>query len=357
MRVGAIVREAWCNVVSGTARTVTLALVLTVLGVTAVAAEGATVTELQREAQEFRDAGASVVTVVAPGRIDGDRCDSLTRVAGVRAAGALATPPGQRLTAVALPGAPMTYGRATPGFAAVVHARTDGGAGLLLSGEAARMLGADIGDTLRATEGTTRVAGLYEYPRDGRRNGYGYMALATVEPAHAFDECWVDVWPQNPDARALVLTTVRPATGMPDDGQPEVSALNPTHGLEFDGSARYSERITRWAGVVVGVLVVIVGLVALRARRVELASALHDRMSRIDLAAIVGVECMTWTTPPALLTLVASAAYFGGRGELGVGLVLGARVAALVIAGGLVGACIGLLFTRERDLFLYAKDR
>lgn len=356
MRVDAILREAWRNLTSGTARAVVLSIVLAFLGLTAVAMEAAVVSGLVHEAETFQSTGGSVLTVVAPGQIDGERCESLSEVRGVRAAGAVAAPPDQRITAVTLPGAPLPYGYATSGWSAVLHAETDGGSGLLLSGDATRQLGMTVGDVFRTTDGTTRVSGVYEYPRDGRRSGYGYMALATVGPSATFDECWVDVWPQDPALRSLLLTTLTQGSAS-DQAEAEVAPLNLTHGLEFDGNARYHERITRWAGAVLGMLSAVLGFIAVRARRVELASALHDRMSKIDLLGIVFTETLTWVVPPALFSIVASATYFAGDAELGVGVVLGARIGTLIAAGAFVGVGLGLLMTQERDLFLYAKDR
>ncbi|GIG20829.1 hypothetical protein Cch01nite_15530 [Cellulomonas chitinilytica] len=356
MRVEAILREAWRNVSSGTVRAVALSLVLTALGLTAVAAEFSFVSGVEREAQEFRDSGGSIITVLAPGRVDGARCDGLASVRGVRAAGALAVLHDERITAVALPGAPLAHGRASAGFPAVLRAETDGGPGLILSGDAERLLDATVGDGLRTTDGTTRVSGVYEYPRDGRRDGYGYMALETDGSSTAFDECWVDVWPQDAAMRSLILTTLRPGTGT-DDEQPEVAPLNLTHGLGFEGYTRYRDRITRWAGVGIGVLTAIISFVALRARRVEIASALHDRASRIDLWAVTFTETLVWAAPPVVFCTVVSATVFAARGELVVGVVLGARVAMLIAAGAVLGVATALLATRERDLFLYAKDR
>lgn len=297
-----------------------------------------------------------MLTVVAPGRVDGAACDALARVPGVDAAGAVALPPGARVTPVALPGAPLPLGSATPGFPGVLRAESDGGPGLLLAGDAARALGTGVGGALRTTDGTTRVSGTYEYPRDGRRAGYGYLALATVRAAGTFDECWVDVWPQDPGTRSLLLTTVV-SGGAEADEQPELAPLNVTHGLEFDGYARFHDRVTGWAGPAVAVLGAVVGLLALRARRVQLAAALHDGVSRIDLTAVVLVESVAWVVPPVVVSLMASTVLLATHGEAGVGLVLGARISSALAAGVLVGAGAAMAATRERDLFRYAKDR
>lgn len=356
MRFESVVREARRNVTSGTTRAVMLATVLTLLGLAAVASEAAAIGALEHEAREFQTSGGSILTVVSPGAVDGVRCESLASVPGVRAAGALTVLPGERVTAVALPGAPLARGLATAGFPKVVRAESDGGPGLVLSGEAVRTLGAVVGGPLRTTKGVTRVAGAFEYPRDGRRDGYGYLAVETVGAAAMFDECWVDAWPQSPALRSLALTVLR-AGASASDVPPEVAPLNVTHGVEFSGHRRYSDRLTRWAGVVVGALAAVVGFVALRARRVELASALHDRVARVDLWAVVFVETLAWTAAPVLLTVAATTIVLGSHGEVLVGLVLGVRIATLLAAGAMVGVAAALATTRERHLFLYAKDR
>lgn len=357
MRWRSVLREARRNVVSGTSRAVVLALALMFLGLAAVGAELVLIARLEQEAQTFQRSGGSVMTVVAPGRVDGARCASLADVPGVRAAGALAAPAGEFVTAVALPGAPIPRGRVTEGFPAVLSARTDGGTGLVLAEDARRMLGVEIGDQVRTTAGDARVAGSYAYPSDGRRSGYGYLALDVVATSGTFDECWVDVWPQDTATRSLLLLTVEPAGGSDDVDQPLVAPLNSTHGLEFDGHARFQERVTQFGGVGAGVLCAVLGFVAIRSRRVELASALHDRMARTDLAAVVGVEMAVWVLPPALVSVTAGVVLFGARGDAALGAVLGLRVASLLALGAVVGVAAALAVTRERDLFAYAKDR
>jgi hypothetical protein len=356
VRVDAIVREAGRNVTSGTTRAVTLVLVLSALGLAAVTADITAVAALQREAREFQASGGSILTVTAPGHVDGLRCERLAEVPGVRAAGALATPAGAHVTAVALPGAPLPLGHATVGLLAVLRATTDGGPGLILSGEASDALGGAAGSTLRTTDGTTRVSGVYEYPRDGRRDGYGYMALDVVRATGTFDACWVDAWPQIPSMRSLLLTTVR-AGAATSETPPEVAPLNLSNGVEFDGSARYGARVTRWAGAALGVLAAVIAFVALRARRVELSSALHDRMSRVDLWAITFTEALAWVLPPVIVTASVGVAYFSAQGESLVGILLGGRAALPIAAGAVVGVSVALATTRERDLFRYAKDR
>ncbi|MGO1341772.1 MAG: hypothetical protein ACTMID_08785, partial [Cellulosimicrobium funkei] len=107
MRLRSVLREAWRNASTGTARCGTLALVLMVLVLTTLGAEISTVAAAERQATEFRAAGASILTISAPGRVDAARCESLRDLPGVHTAGALTVRPDESVAAVALTGAPM----------------------------------------------------------------------------------------------------------------------------------------------------------------------------------------------------------------------------------------------------------
>lgn len=356
MKVRAIIREAWRNVISGTTRTVVLTVILGSVLSAALAAEILTVARMEADAAEFRDAGGSVLTITAEGRVDGRRCESLSRVPEVRSAGAVTLPRGQQVTAVALPGAPMQAAIASRGFPAVLGADGDGGHGLVLPGSAAEVLGLTVGAPLATTSGETRVAGTYEYPLDGRRSGYGYLALAIVPSANTFDECWVDVWPQNPGMNALLFTTLMQHDSTDKDA-PSVQQLNAAFGMTFDGNTVFHERVTRFAAPLVSVFAALIGLAATRTRRIELAAALHDNMRRHDMWMIALLESASWLVVPFIATVAAAALSFGAGGDFLVGLALGARIAVAGAVGSLVGVFSGLLMTREKDLFAYSKDR
>ena len=355
MRLRSVLREAWRNASTGTARCVTLALVLMVLVLTALGAEISTVVAVERQATEFRAAGASILTISAPGRVDAARCESLRDLPGVHTAGALTVRPDESVAAVALPGAPMPAADASPGFPAVVGATTDGGPGLILTDDAAATLGLGLGDRLSATTGPSRLAGTYTYPRDGRRDGYGYLAVSVTGYRAPFDECWVEAWPMTTDLNPLLFTVLRPGGDV--DDVPQVQQLNSTLGSGLDGSGLFHERVTRFGGLLVGLVAVVVAFVAVRARRVELATALHDGMRRRDLWTVVLLESALWAAPAVAVGTAFSLTWFGRDGDLLVGTVLGARVVLSVLAGGAAGVAVALATTHEQDLFAYAKDR
>ncbi|MGO1288306.1 MAG: hypothetical protein ACTMIC_07295 [Cellulosimicrobium funkei] len=324
-----------------------MVLVLTTLG-----AEISTVAAAERQATEFRAAGASILTISAPGRVDAARCESLRDLPGVHTAGALTVRPDESVAAVALTGAPMPAADASPGFPAVVGATTDGGPGLILTDDAAATLGLGLGDRLSATTGSSRLAGTYTYPRDGRRDGYGYLAVSVTGYRAPFDECWVEAWPMTTDLNPLLFTVLRPGGGV--DDVPQVQQLNSTLGSGLDGFGLFHERATRFGGLLVGLVAV---LVAVRARRVELATALHDGMRRRDLWTIVLLESALWAAPAVAVGTAFSLTWFGRDGDLLVGTVLGARVVLSVLAGSATGVAVALATTHEKDLFAYAKDR
>ena len=53
-----------------------------------------------------------------------------------------------------------------------------------------------VGSALRTREGTTRVAGVFDWPNDGRDTRFAYAFIVPVSAsASTFDECWVKRWP------------------------------------------------------------------------------------------------------------------------------------------------------------------
>lgn len=213
MRARAVLREAWRNVRTGTTRAALWCCVLTAVAGVALALDAAAILRLERRAEEFQAAGASILTVVAADRVDGTLCEGLGGLPGIRAAGAIAIASDEQVTAAALPGAPIALARTTPGFPAVLGADHDQAGGLILPRETVELLGLKIGDPFVTTASVTRLSGTYHYPRDGRRDSYGYLALEPVDRQAVFDECWVDAWPTRPELGSLLLLTVLPSGG------------------------------------------------------------------------------------------------------------------------------------------------
>lgn len=355
MRAAAILREAWRDIVTGTTRTATFALAFGVIVAGAAAADQLTVRRLVDEAGQYRASGASIVTITAEGRVRGEACEALGHLPGVRAAGALRQEDdGLRLAA--LPQSPLTLYTVTPHLPDVLWAASDGN-GLVLSADAAAASGRRAGDAVITAEGTSRVAGVYDYPADGRRVGFGYAALDVSAGPELYDECWVDAWPLDERIDALLLTVAQPSADA--DADVQLSRVNTTLGATFDGASAFSGRLTADAWLVALTGSLVVGYVSVRVRRVALASALHTRVPRRSLGAILALETCSWVVPVAIVVVSATSVFAttGPPEDRGTTFVLTLRVLAPAIAAAAVGATTAFIATRERHLFRYVKDR
>lgn len=352
-----VVGEALRDVRSGTAHALRSAVALALLVGTAVAADVAGVEAVLVRGAAFRDAGAAVLTVEAPGAIDGATCDALGALPGVRAAGALrqATEP---LAPATLPRGPVAAYLVSLGAVAVLHAEDSGAAGVLLAGDAATALGVAVGDPLVLGGVGTTVRGTYAWPDDGRRPGYGYAAMLPAERAEPYDACWVDAYPVPDGLPALARLAVLPG----GDGQTApvvVSQLNTTLGTAFDGAAAYSGRVTRhavWLSLAGGAAL---GFAAVRSRRLELAAARHVGVTAPAQHLLLALESLAWVLPAAVLVAATASVLIGlGSGEDPAALVrVAAHVAAPGLASALLGAQAATALTRESHLFRYFRER
>lgn len=358
MRLAALAREALRNILTGTARVGVFGIALALASTGLALADLTAVRALEQQARAFQDAGASIVTLVAPGRIDGRVCESLATLEGVRAAGAIRDS-AQQVRALALPGAPLQTKDVTVGFPSLLTRGGATGAGVVLVRGAADQLGLTVGDTLHAASGEVRVAGVFDYPDDGRRTGLGYAALLPTVDTKPFDECWVDAWPAVPALPALIMTTVTPSTGARDEEAPALGQLNTRLGAALDGPGLFAARITSAAPLVAVAVGLSLGFLSIRLRRMQLASALHCRVRRADLHLQVVLETAAWALPAVAvgLSVCGPAVALGDPADhlTNAALVLRAPVAA--VAAALAGATFALAVTRERHLFRYFKDR
>ncbi|HEY0215655.1 MAG TPA: hypothetical protein VGC57_04615 [Cellulomonas sp.] len=349
--------EAWRDVRSGTTHALRYALALAMVVGAAVAADVAGVDALLARGAAYRDAGAAVLTVEAVGAIDGVTCDALATLPGVRAAGALrqTTDP---LVPAALPRGPVATYLVSPGTAALLHATDTGTAGVLLSEDAAAALGVGSGADLVLSGSATTVRGTYPWPDDGRRSGYGYAAMLPADRDEPYDACWVDAYPVPAGLPALARLAVLP-DGSDQSTPVVVSQLNTTLGTSFDGVRLHASRLTRhavWAGLVAAA---VLGFVAVRTRRLELAAARHVGVRARHQHAQLLVEQLAWVVPAAVVVAALAAVLVGaGSGQDPAAL---AWTAVHTAVPGLVGALLGgqaaTALTREEHLFRYFRTR
>jgi len=355
MRFSAIVREALANILSGTTRAVVyFSFVLLVCG-GLVLADALSVRGLIDEAERYQQVGASTLTVNAAGRIDGAACDALRGADGVLEAGAVRKRVKEHSLA-AVPNSPVPGYEVTPSFPL---ASAWPSAGLLVSSEVAEMLRLAPGDGFAVEGDEARVAGVFDYPLDGRRAGFGWSILALVPEKGVFDECWVKVWPENEELRTQLLQIVAPAPGDQKDSAPEITQLNQTLGRSFTGRERFESRITRFAGPLVFAAGFGAAFLAVRTRRLEVASNLHAGARKRSILIQLTIEMLVWALPVAVLIWLSGFALaFGAppddaghlRWQQGLG-------AGAFLLGALLGTAASVLSVNETHFFRYFKDR
>ncbi|NYD67352.1 hypothetical protein [Agromyces atrinae] len=329
---------------------------MSLLGLSLIVADVSVVRALVDEGERFRDARGSVLTIAAEGRIDGQACDSLVEIDGVAHAGALRE--GDSFAAASLPGTPFDVYEVSGGLRAILLSSPVEPSGLVIARDIADTLGLVQGGRLATTAGEAPIAGIFESPPDGRRSGFGWALLETVDSSKPFDECWIDVWPTDARLAALLPLAMAPGSDLADE-PPQLSQLNASLGREFAGAARFESRLTALAPVVALVAGAVVATLAVRRRRIELASHLHAGVTRRDMTLVMGIEAAVWGVAATLLTASAGviAAHTMSSDDRAAIVVLSARI-AVALFGGVIGGTLAASATiRERHLFAYFKDR
>lgn len=357
MRLAAVTNEAWRNVRTGTTRALLLTCVfIMVLGSLAVLDMRAVVTVAQGAA-EFRAAGASTQLFALAGGVDAQRCAALADVDGITTAGALRAAPAVRLHN--LPSTEVPLFEVTPGFLAVLGQVPSAGPDVAISQSLATAIDAVPGSTIATTAGSGVVGSVYPFPQDGRNAALGYAALAPVPATGLFDACWAEVWPANDRTANLLLLTAAASTPLGAAAQATLDQLNSSLGKAYDPATLLRERPTRFAGYAAIVAGFTLGVVAIRARRLELAAALHSRVPRTALTWQVLLEAGAWTGAAVVILtpVLALVAAYNNPEPPGDYWAIGLRIVATGAAAVLLGAACATAATREKHLFRYFKDR
>lgn len=403
MRLAGVISEAWRNLITGTTHACAFALALALSVALLAGADLLAIGRIQTQVDEFVASGSSTYAIDYAGRIDPVACESLASVSGVRAAGALRQSK-DRITFAVLPSASVPAYEATEGaialFADSATGVVSGGgvsggnaassedaasgdaaadlatassvpgngslasSGLWLSAEAADPLHAVPGETIALNDGRqATVGGIYQWPDDGRSTGYSYAALEPVptDRAERFDSCWVKAWPVPENIESLLhLATVGDASGsVEQQGRAVISQLNTSHGADLDAVALYHRRLTAWAPVVALAVGLLLGAIAIRMRRLELASALHCGVPKRALIAQLMVETCAWLACAMLLEspLLAWVRLADGSADAAPLTDTLLRVPVAAMVGVIVGSALAAAFIREQRLFRYFKNR
>lgn len=358
MRFAESAREAWRNVASGTSRAVVLTSVVGLATSLLAAADTMSMTGVIGAAEAFRERGGSIAILTAEGAIDGRACDALVDQPGVRAAGAVAAqePP---LTVAGVPQNPLTFFAASPGFSTMLPQSTgQEQPGLLLPEATAESLGLSIGDPVFSKAGDTVLGGTYAYPDDGRPRGMGYAAIAPTSADRPFDECWLDAYPVTPATTDLLYTAIAADASLTDAGL-TVSQHNQSLGQARDPATEFTGRMTALFPLGALGLGAGAGFLAVWSRRLEIASALHSGVHRLDQTATTLLEALAWSAAGAATSIPVIALLtqrLTQSDHLRV-VLTASHIPTMVVAGVILGTLAAVLTVRESRLFAYFKDR
>ena len=206
-------------------------------------------------------------------------------------------------------------------------------------------------------EGTTRVAGVFDWPNDGRDTRFAYAFIVPVSAsASTFDECWVKQWPVDGRTENLLYATLVAGSGSSNAG---VTQVNKGFDAHYDARASYVNRSTRWmpwVGLAIGVLV---GVFGVRRRRLEYAGALHSGQSKGAQLLGIGVETGVWAglATFASCALLLAYAVRMSRSDWVAVLAAAVRTPLAVFAGVMVASLLVGLLIRESQLFRFFKKR
>lgn len=354
MRLRVILSEAWRNLCLNASRTAALALATTLITVLAASLTAQTTLQLIDKSRAFQNAGASTFIASAPSAIDGRLCDSLRVNASVNEAGAL-RPAKMTIRSLAAPSFTIPAFEVTPGLLSLLGVSPTA-SGVVLSSQVADQLGVRTGDTVALHDGSNpTVAGIYNFPEDGRTSTLAFAVLIPVNLDGAFDSCWAQVWPITDSTRKLPLL----AGFKVQDQSTDLTQLNSKLGNDFSGEADFHNRMTQWSPEFVLFAIAAIFALSVFLRRVVIASDLHAGVRRVDVVSILLFEGVVTVLPSlsALLVLDATLLRPVARSDISTLFVEQAMIAVAVIAGMIMGTVFGSTFTRETRLFSYFKRR
>ncbi|MDO5676339.1 MAG: hypothetical protein Q4G35_02390 [Propionibacteriaceae bacterium] len=357
MRITAICREAWRDIITGTTGTVVFGTLLSIIIAGLTFLDLTTITGLNHQAQQYRSSMASVTVLQAPGRIDGAACEALNQLPGAQAAAV--RPALEPLVAAHLPGTTMQTYEATPSIGHVLRATPGSPGGIYLSRTVADQLALDETSTINLTTAAVPVTGIFEWDEtDGRPPGYGYSSFVPTATQRPFDECWLDTWPINPRAQADLNYALLPAA---DEDQPATKSfqLNTTHGATFDGPKLFDQRPTRYVPVPIAILSFALGFLAVRRRKLEIASDLHAGVPRADLTLKHLLETASWASVALIATTPAAALLITANHPTDTTSLLALAITHLAtgLTSTFLGGLVALTLTRESHLNRYFKTR
>ncbi|MDR2897039.1 MAG: hypothetical protein LBV30_10400, partial [Propionibacteriaceae bacterium] len=284
-----ILSEACRNVASGTTKAVSLILICAVGVGLPLLADLLAIGQISRQADIFEESWANVQRVEAQRQIDGNNCDGLVDGSSLSHAGGLREGPVIEIDQA--PGVAMTSYEVTPGFIEMLTENAGNAIGVWIESSLAETLVVKPGVVLSIAGQEVPVAGVFDWPADGRDARLRVAMLIPVMANGQFDECWARSWPMVSSIGQLLWSTV----SMGASGIPMLpKQINASLGSTFDEQYRLQQRVTRAVYWVVPLVMAGVGCLTVWRRRLEYATHLHLGQSKPDLLSGVALETGLW---------------------------------------------------------------
>lgn len=360
MRLRSIFSEAHRNLSLGVSRALIFMLILLSASTLLGGYDATTVIGLQNQAVARVSTLADARDILG-GTVDAVACDRLSEdQTAVRESGALRSD--DSLTPLPTPRQQVPVYQVTDGMIRLIAdsqhdaaIRSDA-SGAWVSRELADLFGLEKGSILATDRGTVSIAGVYQWPNDGRDTRFAFAFLIPSSASDGtYQECWAEQWPYDDQLDGLLYTVL---VADPAGSSAGVMPVNNGFG-DWDAEASYQTRTTRitpWIGLAVGV---VCGAISVIRRRLEYAGALHAGQSKGAQLLGIALETLAWA---GLASLAAGALLAGMCARLApAGWLLIAlqtlRVPLAVFAGTLAAALLFGLFLRESRLLRYFKNR
>ena len=395
MRLSSIASEAVRNIASGASRTIIWFFALAVAGTLFGGFEALTIIGQENTAAARIESAADVTAIVSPvSAIDGAACDRLTEAqGGPSAAGAMRegeqiaprSTPGRsigsyevtagmiRLLALssvtsssassatnASHGSPSSSSPASSGqTSSSANQPAADASGIWVSTALAHDFGWAKGSLLETDHGDIPVAGVFDWPNDGRDTRFVYALIVPASAsAKPFAECWAKQWPQT-DALDLLLNETA-ISGVADANTlPGVTQLNKSHDRRYSAASLYETRMTRVLPIAALAVGVVIGIAAVRRRRLEYAGALHcgQRKGAQLLTALCEMLITSGAAIAVTLPLLAALCWRLSPSDPATVFLAAVRSPATILSGALVATALAVLAVRESRLFRLFKAR
>ncbi|WP_141915039.1 ABC transporter permease [Klugiella xanthotipulae] len=317
--------------------------------------------DLSMDAEKFRQAGGSVTIVSAPAKIDGEQCDALSKTSGISSSGAIRQI--ESITFSALPDRALNQYAITPGFASLLSSTSleTSVSGIWISRDLSSDTGWLAGSKVSLSDGrTSDVAGVYDFPSDGRDQSLAYAVASPYSYSDLFDECWIDSWPISPQSEQLsYLSVLASPDGIFEMEVPTIRQLNSTLGVKFDGS----EKFDKVPFVAVQIFLIAISFssatIWIWTRRLEFSSALHAGVRRADIILQLIIEFSVLMVPAGLVSAIILYffSHYSNPDPWISSFCVGLKFIFISALAFLLSIIFTPLFLREDNLFRYFKER